>query len=160
MFSICLHKKNIYWKQWNLSGISQMDDLYKNCVFMSYTLLTKRYALTGKEHFLKYLKMKSCFEKGTQKSSPITDFFILPEERLKSSIAYRLTNELLSNSCDSLRGIWQKDLGCLLIEEEWLNLLSDTGKFVRESRSIFTKYKIIHRYFWTTTRRRLRRDYQ
>ena len=33
----------------------------------------------------------------------ITDFFILPAERLKPSIVYRLTNELLSNSCDMER---------------------------------------------------------
>ena len=30
--------------------------------------------------------------------------------------------------------------------------MSDTGKFVRESRSKFTQYNIIHRSYWTPTR--------
>ena len=40
----------------------------------------------------------------------------------------------------------------MLNEEEWLNILSYTGKFVRESRSKFTQYEIIHRYYWIPAR--------
>lgn len=89
----------------------RVGDLYQNCVFMSCIDLTRRYALIGKGHFWKYLQIRSCLAQGTRykKRNPITDFLRLPAKHLKSSIFYRLTNELLSNSCDSLRGVWQKD---------------------------------------------------
>lgn len=137
--TIIIGQTPIYWKKWHLSGICRVDDLYQSCVFMSYTDLTRRYALTGNGHFWKYLQIRSCLAQGAQymERNPITDFLRLPTEHLKASIFYRLTNEL-SNSCDSLRGVWQKDLGCILNEEEWLNILSHTGEFVRESRSKFT----------------------
>ena len=141
-------------ENFNLSGIFRVDDLYQNCVFMSYTDLTRRYALTGKGRFWKYLQIRSCLAQRTQYKdrNPVPDFLRLPTEHLKASIFYRLSNEILSNSCDSLKRVWQKDLGCMLNEEEWLNILSHHGKFVRESRSKFTQYKIIHRYYWTPSR--------
>lgn len=37
-------------------------------------------------------------------------------------------------------------------EEEWLKIISDNGKYIREARGKFTQYKLIHRYYWTPQR--------
>ena len=110
--TIVIGKTPIYCKKWHLSGICQIDDLYQNGVFMSYTDLTRKYDLTGKGDFWKYLQIRSCLAQGTQYKdrNPITDFLRLPTEHLNASVFYRLINEPLSNSSDSLRRVWQRDL--------------------------------------------------
>ena len=48
--------------------------------------------------------------------------------------------------------IWEKDLGCIMLDGEWLNILSDKGKHMREAKGKFIQYRIIHRYYWTPLR--------
>lgn len=51
-----------------------------------------------------------------------------------------------------MRKLWEKDLDCTLDEGMWMGILSNTEKYVREARSKFIQYKIIHRYYYTPTR--------
>ena len=66
------------------------------------------------------------------------DYFTLPEERHQASVFYRTTNQLLSDDCKSLKLLWEKDLGCVIEEEEWLKIISNNGKYIREAKGKFT----------------------
>lgn len=75
------------------------------------------------------------------------DYLALPAEYHRASIFYRTTNQLLSDGCQSLKTIWEKDLGCLMFDEEWRRIISNNGRYIREAKGKFTQYKITHRYY-------------
>lgn len=55
---------------------------------------------------------------------------------------YRTTN---------LKTVWGREVGCLMDEGEWLIVLSNNGKYIREAKGKPT-YKITHMYYWTPQR--------
>lgn len=37
-------------------------------------------------------------------------------------------------------------------DQQWMKIVSESGKFIRECKGKFTQHKIIHRYYWTPVR--------
>lgn len=151
---ISIGKKSVYWKEWHLNGLCHVADLYEEGVFMSFPDIKTKYNLKGKEHFWKYLQIRDCITSKIQykDGNHIMDYFMLPVDHRRASTFYRTTNQLLSDSCQGLKTIWERDLGCLMDEEEWTRIISNNGKFIREAKGKFTQYKITHRYYWTPQR--------
>ena len=145
---IRIGKTSIFWKKWHDSGICTIADLFKNDVFVSYSELIRKYKLKVKDHFWRYLQIRSCITSKIQyrDGNHITDYFTLSEECHRASVFYRTTNNLLSSDCNNLKVIWEKDLGCIIEDGDWLKILSDKGKHIREAKGKFIQYKIIHRY--------------
>ena len=48
-------KKTVYWKQWLMKGICNVNDLYSDGAFISFSELMQKYDLESKEHFWKFL---------------------------------------------------------------------------------------------------------
>lgn len=108
----------------------------------------------GQENFWRYLQIRNCVASKIQynEDNNILDYLKLPEECHRASVFYRTSNQLLSDDCMSLKTLWEKDLGCSWTKEEWLEMLSSNGKYVREMKGKFTQYKIMHRFYWTPLR--------
>ncbi len=48
---ICIGKTGVFWKQWQLKGVTVIGDLYENGIFMSYSELVKKIILHDKDIF-------------------------------------------------------------------------------------------------------------
>ena len=146
---ISIGKASVYWKEWHCNGLCNVADLYEEGVFMPFADVKRKYNLEGKEHFWKYLQIRDCVTSRIQykDGGHIMDYLALPAEYHRASIFYRTTNQLLSDGCQSLKTIWEKDLGCLMFDEEWRRIISNNGRYIREAKGKFTQYKITHRYY-------------
>ncbi len=49
---ICIGKTGVFWKQWQLKGVTVIGDLYEDGIFMSYSELVKKYNIVGQGNFL------------------------------------------------------------------------------------------------------------
>ena len=58
----------------------------------------------------------------------------------------------MSSESSSIKLLWQRDLGIEYTKEQWLDLLSKGGKYVKEARNKFIQYKVLNRYYHTPTR--------
>ena len=62
----------------------------------------------------------------------------MPREHCTASQFYRLTNYSVSGESSNVKLLWQRDLRMNFIQEKWLGVLADCGKYVRETRGKFT----------------------
>ena len=77
------------------------------------------------------------------------EVLVLPSITHRAALFYKTFNGIRVDKCKNLRIIWQKDLGCDLSKEDWLNILLNTGKHMREAKGKFIQCKIIHRFYFT-----------
>ena len=69
-----------------------------------------------------------------------------------SSVFYKMAANALYGESENLRIIWQKDLGIEMEQEVWENIVHNMGWPVRDIKTKFIHYKIIHEYYWTPLR--------
>lgn len=122
-----------------------------------YPFLTKNIIWKVKVNFLKYLQIWDCITKGQfiQGKNPVMEFLESPCIARRAAMFYKMFNRLQEEIFKNLRIIWQKDLGCDFSDEEWVKILSNTGKYVREARGKFIQFKLIHRFYFTPKRHRM-----
>lgn len=152
---IKIGKQTIYWAQWLKNGIRTLDDIFEESNFVSYQTLLEKFKLKRRAHFWKYLQLRHCIKDKIllhDDANTIDQFLKLPSRLQTASKWYEICPWKTSKGCDYLRKLWEKDLDCLLDEGVWKGILSDTEKYVREARSKYIQYKIIHRYYYTPTR--------
>lgn len=58
----------------------------------------------------------------------------------RAAVVYKLLNNLRKGIRDSLRTIWQRDLGCTINKEQWDKIWLNSHKFIKEARG----NKLIH----------------
>lgn len=51
----------------------------------------------------------------------------------RAAVVYKLFNNLKKGIYDSLRTIWQRELGCTINKEEWDKILLNSHKFIKEA---------------------------
>ena len=121
---------------------------------MPFTDIMQKYNLEYKGNFWKYLQIRDCITKGkfSHKKNTLMEVLDLPSTAHRAAIFYKTFNGLREDACKNLRIVWQKDLGCDLSEQDWLNILSNTGKHMREAKGKFIQYKIIHRFYFTPSK--------
>ena len=86
------------------------------------------------------------------KENQILDYLKRPHECHTASLFYKLINHWVSGESSNVKLLWQRDLRTGFTLEKWLEILSESGKYVREARGKFIQYKIIHRYYHTPTK--------
>ena len=147
-------KRTIYWDQWLKKGIHKISDLYMDGSVVSFSELLQKFNLERTGNFWKYLQIRDCITKGNfmQGQNPLMDFLDMPGPVHKASGFYKLFTGQPGGLCNNLKEIWQKDLECEFSAEEWLAILSNTGKYIREARGKFIQYKLIHRFYFTPSR--------
>lgn len=152
--AIHIGKKSLYWNEWLIKGIYTISDLYLDGVFISFSDLVQKYNLESKGNFWRYLQIRDCITKGQfiQGKNPVMEFLELPCITHRAAMFYKTFNRLQEDVCKNLRIVWQKDLGCDFSDEEWLKILSNTGKYVREARGKFIQFKLIHRFYFTPSK--------
>ena len=147
-------KQTVFWRRWLDKGIHTISNLYKDGVFKSFTELAQEYNLQDKGDFWKYLQIRHSLTKKCQPNetgNPVTDYLQNPLNH-KASVFYSNSMYLSSSTCDNLRIIWQRDLDCQIDNDTWKQILTDNGRYIKETRGKFTQYKILHRYYWTPCR--------
>lgn len=82
----------------------------------------------------------------------ILGYIRMPRDRHTASQFYKLVNYNLSGESANIKLLWQRDLKLEYTNEKWLDILSESGKYVKEARSKFIQYKVLHRYYHTPTR--------
>ena len=152
--AIRIGKKAVYWNQWLVRGIRKLSDLCVDGVLMLFTDIMQKYNLEYKGNFWKYLQMRDCITKGkfSHNKNTLMEALDIPSITHRAAIFYKTFNGLRGDTCKTLRIIWQTDLGCDLSEQDWLNILSNTGKHMREAKGKFIQYKIIHRFYFTPSK--------
>ena len=151
---VCIGKKPVYWKRWHSNGLGMIDDLFEEGVFLSYDMLLRKFNLAGNDNFWKFLQIRSCITSKSYNISDnvVIDYMKLPLRKRKASEFYKIINSSLNNDCNSLRIIWQRDLGREIDSDRWERIVADCGKYVREVRSKLTQYNVLHRYYYTPSR--------
>lgn len=136
-----------------MKGIHNVGDLYTDGVLMAFSEFMLRYNIK-KDNFWKYLQIRDCIVKDSfiHKDNPIQDFMDSSTMEYKASTFYKLFNNMQKDICKGLRIVWQRDLGCTFNDDEWLRILSNNGKYIKESRGKFTHYKLVHRFYFTPSR--------
>ena len=89
-----------------------------------------------KGDFWKYLQIRHCLVEKYQPNetdNPLVDYLQNPLNH-KASVFYSKSMYLTSSTCDHLRIIWQKDLDCQIDEDTWKQILTDNGKYIKETR--------------------------
>lgn len=144
----------MYWEYWSSKGINTVGDLYEDGVLLSYNQLLQRYNLTGRDNFWKYLQMRSCMDSllCSLEDNQITDFMKMPLKKHKASYFYKIGTLTICSDSESLKMSWQRDLGQEFEIDRWAKIVAECGKYVREARSKFTHYKVLHRYYFTPSR--------
>lgn len=152
--AIRIGKKSVCWNQWIVGGIRKFSDLCVDGVLMPFTDIMQKYNLVYKGNFWKYLQIRDCITKGkfSHKKNKLMEVLDLPSTAHRAAIFYKTFNGLREDACKNLRIVWQKDLGCDLSEQDWLNILSNTGRHMREAKGKFIQYKIIHRFYFTPSK--------
>lgn len=154
---IKIGKKQVYWKTWYDKGICTIADLFEeDGVFISFQGLKDKYNMNDKGDFWKYLQLRSCvlsmgFDIG-EDENVLQGFFKLPRFLQSSSVFYNTTANALYGKTENLRLIWQRDLGIELEQDVWDDIVHSMGWAVRDIKTRFIHYKIIHKYYWTPVR--------
>ena len=150
---ICIGKKKIFWKKWHTAGIKNICDLFDDGNFITLATLKERYDVGNDGTLWKYLQTRHClgntFNVG---ENPILDYLKLPHDAHTASLFYRMSKQMLGDTCENLKLIWQRDLGIDFEDNHWESIIANAGNGIREARGKFTQYKIIHRYYYTPTR--------
>lgn len=102
-----------------MKGICDVSDLYKNQCFVSFQDLSELYGLTDKGDFCKFLQLRS-----TVSSTFGLEWMLLLDVRMFKNfpIVIILCTQprcCTEKMCESLRLIWQKDLGDDISEDVW-----------------------------------------
>ncbi len=115
--------------------------------------ITKKYNIVGQGNFWKYLQIRHCVKnKFNASDNPVYAYLELPCKTQTASMCYKLMLNVTADTCNNLKTIWQKDLGINIHDNDWLDILSNVGKNIREARGKFIHYKIVHRYYYTPSR--------
>lgn len=69
--------------------------------------------------------------------------------KLRLLLCYKLMPLCNCRFYNNLKTIWQKDLGINIHDNDWLDILFNVGKNIREARGKLIHYKIVHRYYYT-----------
>lgn len=62
---------------------------------------------------------------------------------------YKMAANVLYSKSENLRIVWQSYLGLELEQDVWDNIVHNMGWAVRDIKTRFIYYKIIHKYNWT-----------
>lgn len=120
---------------------------------MSYLDLMGKYNLEGKGNFWKYLQIRHCVgDKFNLNKNDILTYLQQPHIVHAASMCYDSMTNVTADDCSNLKLIWQRDLGIDIDEGEWLKIISNVGKNIREARGKCIHYKVVHRYYYTPTR--------
>ena len=112
---VCIGKKCVYWKQWHSRGLSTINDLFEDGVFLSYDKLLQKCNLEGKDHFCKFLQIRSCIISKPYNitDNEVIDYMKLPLGKRKASQFYKIANSSLGNDRpvkdDLAEGPWWRD---------------------------------------------------
>ena len=154
--AVKIGKKTVFWRTWYTKGIATIRDVFEEGILYSFQGLKEKYNLNDKGDFWKYLQLRSCvLSTGcntAQVESVLQNFLKLPKMVQSSSVFYKMAANALYGESENLRIIWQKDLGIEMEQEVWENIVHNMGWPVRDIKTKFIHYKIIHKYYWTPVR--------
>ena len=102
----------IYWKKWQAAGVNRIGDLFENGAFITYSILKNKFDLGNDGTFWKYLQMRHCLGSTlVSVKNVIVEYIKLPHVAHTASVFYKMSKEMFGGTCDSLKLIWQNDLG-------------------------------------------------
>ncbi len=144
---ICIDKTGVFWKQWQLKGVTVIGDLYDDGIFMSYSELVKKYIIFLDKDIFGSICRSDTVLRSNASDNPVYAYLTLPCEIQTTSMCYKWMLNVTADTCNNLKTIWQKDLWINIHDNDWLDILSNVGKNIREARGKFIHYKIVHRYY-------------
>ena len=154
--SIKIDRKPFLWRSWLEGNLNKIGDLFKDGVFLSFQEISTHFSQKEKWDFWRYLQLKSCLRtsgiKPGEGENMIRLFFELHSSAHSASVLYNMVVDAQCGKYNNLRLIWQRDLNCDTEEDEWENIMANTGWSIRDVRGKFTHYKIIHRYYYMPVR--------
>ena len=103
--------------------------------------------------FCKFLQIRDSITKGwfIQDKITVMEFLELPGIAHRATVFYKIFKEFKENICKIL-DISGRYLGCKLNEEIWLRILTNSGKYIKEAYGEFTHYRLIHRFYFTSSK--------
>uniref|UniRef100_A0A3B3HW57 Reverse transcriptase domain-containing protein n=1 Tax=Oryzias latipes TaxID=8090 RepID=A0A3B3HW57_ORYLA len=148
---------NVFLK-WADLGLRTFKDLFIDDVFASFQQLSERFSLP-KQHFFRYLQARS-FVISTFPSFPnlsetsTMDSLLLPSSSLKGSISliYNQISAIRSKTLDTIKALWEDDLGETFSDSVWSQILMRVHKSSICARHGLMQCKLVHRVYFTKFR--------
>lgn len=143
---------------WHTHGIRTFKDLFINNVFASFQQLSTKFSLP-KQHFFRYLQVRS-FVHSTFSTFPnlpetsILDSLLSPPTKLKGSISllYNQISSIRLDSLNSIKALWEEDLGETISDELWSQILKRVHKSSICAKYCLIQCKLLHRVYYTKSR--------
>lgn len=143
---------------WSSKGIKTFKDLFIDNTFATFSQLENKFSIP-KTSFFRYFQIRSfviqtfpSFPSLPQDSS--LDVFLKPTPMLKNMISYILAqiHSLQISSLNSIKVLWEEDLGLTLTDELWKAILDRVHHSSICARHAVIQCKIVHRAHLTKAR--------
>uniref|UniRef100_A0A3B1IPQ1 Reverse transcriptase domain-containing protein n=1 Tax=Astyanax mexicanus TaxID=7994 RepID=A0A3B1IPQ1_ASTMX len=143
---------------WDRAGIKTLHDLYVEGTFVSFQYLVEKFSI-HKNNFFRYLQVRS-FASSVNPQFPSApeptalDTFLKPLPIFKKMISqlYNLISSVQVTCLSNLKVQWEKDLGVLLTEDEWQQILYRIHSSSFCAKHGMIQCKLFHRVYWTKAR--------
>lgn len=143
---------------WSNLGIKQFKDLYVDNIFASFQQLSELFSLP-RHHFFRYLQIRSFIRSKYPKfpnlpeDTPL-DAFLTQAPMMKGMISYIYSQiqALSSTSLNSVKALWEEELGEGISEELWGDILKRVHTSSACARHGLIQCKVVHRTHWTKVR--------
>ena len=146
------------FRDWAEKGLLTINNLYDGGVFSSFADLSLRFGLPH-SHLFRFFQIRHFVQNqfpqfpGRPPDS-LTDTFLALDTGLKglTSIIYDRIFRIIPTPLDSLRAIWDHDLGITLSDEQWERMLDLVHTSSISARHSLLQCKILHRVHYTNAR--------
>lgn len=143
---------------WRVSGLSELGHLFDNGQMRSFQSLKQEFNLPSKD-FYKFLQLRHFLESHSKEGNIRFDLTEVEKQLLSSITLKKKISELYSllsnvgpSTFDSLRMIWENDLGSNFSDVEWLSVCTCVFPKGVSITAQEQNYKFIHRTYLTPVR--------
>lgn len=150
-------KRTFSWPDWVKLGIVYIGDLFEGDTLFSFEQLRAKYGLPKKD-FWKYLQLRSCILSHLKVSplAPATELHAKVKQEnafsIKASGFYSMLRKSQPPGYGGLKKCWERDLGEIIPDETWGNIIKSWYKVSREMQTRLMRYKIMNRIYWTPSK--------
>ena len=143
---------------WSNKGIKAFKDLYIDNTFASFQQLAQKFSLPN-HHFFRYLQVRNFITRmfpqfpGRPPETSL-DIFLQPVPNLKGMISciYEDIHSISSVSLDSIKTLWEGEMGDEISEDVWDDILTNVHRSSICARHGLIQFKIVHRAHFTKVR--------
>lgn len=145
------------WRNWLEKGITTLADLYEGKKVKTFESLAFEYNLP-RSNLWKYLQLQHLLINVIGRETPPQQSDLLLQTTKvmgmgpEASIYYAMIFEQKIKPSYALKSIWSTDLNINITDKEWDKIYENITKVSRDIKIRLIQFKILNRFYWTTSR--------